>query len=67
MERIVEKRIYAEPIMGATINGDLARIIGEQVMEIDGEMYDQYIYNIEGFTPEDGLPFISLKAYLYLL
>jgi hypothetical protein len=38
-------------------------IIGEQTVELeDGRVIEQYLYNIDGYTPENGKPFAALKA-----
>jgi hypothetical protein len=42
--------------------GEPVEVIGEQQMERDGEIFEQYIYHKQGFKPMNGKPFIALKA-----
>lgn len=42
--------------------GSAIEIIGEEVYEIDGKVYEGYLYNIVGYTPKNGLPFIARKC-----
>lgn len=68
MERIFDIKMYNETIMGGSITGNLVEIIGEQKMELeDGRIVEQYLYNIVGYTPANGKPFVSLKANLFLI
>ena len=61
-ERLISAKRYDKPVMDGSITGSLVEIIGEQVVEINGKMCDQYIYNIVGYTPKNGKPFAALKA-----
>ena len=44
---------------------DLVEIIGEQVIEYEGRVLDQYLYNIVGYTPKNGKPFMALKSNIF--
>jgi len=66
METIIKEKYYDKPIEGGSITGNLVEVIGEQLMLKDGKIYDQYIYNIVGYTPKNGKPFAALKANIIL-
>lgn len=55
---LVEKK-YEKPINGYTVMGDMVEIIGEALDKANGNEY--YYYNIVGYTPENGKPFVALK------
>lgn len=58
---------YAESVAAYSMFSDSpVEIIGEQLMqrEDDGKWVEQYTYRIIGVEPENGLPFVSLKANL---
>lgn len=68
MERVFDRKTYSKSIQAGSIMGDLVEIIGEQKMELeDGRIIEQYLYNIVGYIPKNGKPFVSLKANLFLL
>lgn len=58
---------YNKPIEGGSVTGNFVEVIGEQVVEDGGKTYDQYIYNIVGYTPKNGKPFVALKSNIILL
>jgi hypothetical protein len=65
---VLEKEIYETPIKGVSIVSDnLIEIVGEQIVVIDGEIKEQFIYNIVGYEPKNGKPFISLKDNIVLI
>lgn len=65
---VLERNYFKEPKKGISIVGDeLITIIGEQIAEYEGVIYDQYIYNIDGYKPANGKPFVSMKANIVLL
>ena len=65
---VLERNYFKEPKKGISIVGDeLITIIGEQIAEYEGVIYDQYIYNIDGYKPANGKPFASIKANIILL
>ena len=68
MKELLEKRMYDEPLKGIScFSANSVTIIGEQrVILDDGREVEQYIYTIDGYVPENGKPFVSLKANIYL-
>ena len=56
---LVEKK-YEKPINGYTVMGDMVEIIGEAIDKANGKEY--YYYNIVGYPPENGKPFVALKC-----
>ena len=64
MDKVLEETMYEETKSGISmIGGDKVEIIGERIVEFeDGTIVEQYIYNIVGYTPKNGKPFVSLKA-----
>lgn len=65
---VIEKETYETPVKGISIVSDnLVEIIGEQTVVIDGEIKEQFIYNIVGYEPKNGKPFISLKDNIVLI
>lgn len=61
--RVLSKNMYKIAKQGGSLTGNLVSIIGEQTIELtDGRIVEQFLYNIEGYTPENGLPFAALKA-----
>lgn len=60
---VLREKMYEEPRQGGSMTGNFVEVIGERtVMLEDGRVIEQYIYNIEGYTPENGKPFVALKA-----
>ena len=65
---VIEKEVYEKPINGISIVSDnLVEIIGEQTVEMNGEILEQFIYNIVGYESKNGKPFISLKDNIILI
>ena len=65
---VIKKEVYEKPINGISILSDnLVEIIGEQTVEMDGEILEQFIYNIVGYESKNGKPFISLKDNIILI
>lgn len=65
---VLSKEMYTEPVQGGSVTGNLVEVIGEQVVQfLDGQVVEQYLYNIVGFTPKNGKPFASHKANIFLL
>ena len=68
MEKRISIEMYPEPLDGISlVGGDLVKIVGEQVVEIDGKLYDQYIYDIVGYIPKNGKHFAALKPNLVVV
>ncbi|KXY51142.1 hypothetical protein AT268_32090 [Bacillus cereus] len=66
--KILQVKMYEEVKEGFSIFSDnRVEIIGEQTMSIDGKILEQYLYNIDGYTPDNGKPFVSLKSNIILL
>lgn len=63
--KIISTTMYEEPIQGGSVTGNLVEIIGEQVIEYEGRALDQYLYNIVGYTPKNGKPFMALKSNIF--
>lgn len=59
------KKMYKKAYRGGSIMGDPVEIIGEAVDKANGNEY--YYYNICGYTPENGLPFVALKANIIVV
>lgn len=66
VEKILSEEMYDEPIKGGSITGNFVEVIGERVVNRCGKILEQYLYNIEGYTPKNGLPFVALKSNIYL-
>lgn len=66
VDKILSEEMYDEPIKGGSINGNFVEVIGERVVNRCGKILEQYLYNIEGYTPKNGLPFVALKSNIYL-
>lgn len=66
VEKILSEEMYDEPIKGGSITGNFVEVIGERVVNRFGKILEQYLYNIEGYTPKNGLPFVALKSNIYL-
>lgn len=61
--KVLRREMYSNPIRGRSLFTDIpVEIIGEQTVEVNGKIEDQYIYNIVGYKPENGKPFIGLKC-----
>jgi hypothetical protein len=66
-EVILDKRQYVEPIFGYSMfGGDKVKVWGEQRVQRGDKVFDQYIYDIVGHEPQNGLPFVSLKGNIIL-
>ena len=65
---ILNETTYEVPIKGYTLFTDnFVTIIGERTIVIDGDIKEQYIYNIDGYEAKNGKPFVSLKANIVLM
>lgn len=65
--KIISKVEYDEPVKGWSLfTGIPVEIIGELTVEFDGKIIEQYIYNIVGYKPEYGMPFVSRKCNILL-
>ena len=65
----IEKNIkmYKRHYLGGTIIGSRIEVVGEETIEEeDGRECDCYLYNIIGYTPENGKLFVALKANVFL-
>lgn len=59
---------YENVYHAVTTMGDFAEIVGEQTVQLeDGRIIEQYIYNLEHYKPENGLPFVAMKCNLTLI
>lgn len=57
------KVTYQKQVAGISSWGEPITLIGEQLCQLeDGSVVEQYLYNIDGLTPENGLPFAALKG-----
>lgn len=55
--------IYDTPRKGIEVMwGEPVEVIGEQQVEHDGRILEQYLYNKIGYSPKNGKPFVSLKS-----
>lgn len=67
MEKILNERMYENKVNGASVMGSQVEVIGERTIKTeDGRVLEQYIYNIVGYTPKNGKPFVALKANIFL-
>lgn len=64
---IISKTMYDKPLKGGSVTGNSVEIIGEQTVECNGRILEQYIYNIDGYTAKNGLPFVALKDNIIIL
>lgn len=67
MDKVIRKKMYEEPLTGGSITGNLVEVIGEREVLHEGKVLEQYIYNIEGYTPKNGKPFVALKDNIIIL
>ena len=60
---------YKKSYRAGSVTGNEVDIIGEAVYRngADGKLYDCYLYNIVGYTPQNGKPFVSRKENIYIL
>lgn len=66
--KVLESITYEKEVDGISVFSDsMVKIIGEQVVEIDGTIKEMYVYNIVGYNPENGKPFVGLKANIITL
>lgn len=65
---ILEKEMYPETKKGISMfGGDIVTIIGEQTVRLkNGEVIEQYLYDIDGYTAENGKAFVGLKSNISL-
>ena len=65
---VINVTMYGEPKEAYSMfSGDKVEIIGEQTISYEGKVLDQYLYNIVGYTPKNGKPFMGLKGNLVLV
>jgi hypothetical protein len=69
MDKLISTGSYTKSKKGISLFSDNEiEIIGEQTVELEnGKVIEQYLYNIVGYTPENGKPFVSLKANIVLI
>ena len=66
--KVLDTTMYDLPKKAISMwSGDEVEIIGEQTARYGDKLLEQYIYNIVGYTPANGKPFISLKSNLVLV
>ena len=65
VEKILSETMYDTPKQGGSFTGNLVEIIGERTVNRCGKILEQYLYNIVGYTPKNGLPFVALKSNIY--
>ena len=68
MENILQEINYEKLMKGISMfSSDIVTIIGERKVKLeDGRIVEQYLYNIDGYTPKNGKPFVSLKANIII-
>lgn len=60
--KAINVKMFNESVEAVSIMGGPVLIVGEQQMELeDGRVVDQYLYDVVGYTPENGKHFASLK------
>ena len=64
---VIEERMYDKPVRGGSITGNLVDIIGERTEIREGKILDFYLYNICGYKPSNGRPFVALKSNIFVL
>lgn len=65
--KVLSATQYDKMIRGYSITGSMVEIIGEQTVQLsDGRIVEQYVYNIVGVIPQNGKPFMALKANIYI-
>lgn len=64
--KIINQQMYEMPRQGGSVTGNLVEVIGEQLVEDDGQRLDLYLYNIVGYQPKNGQPFAALKCNIIL-
>lgn len=69
MTKVLDSKLYSEYQEGISMfSENKVLIIGEQTVELeDGRIVEQFLYNIIGYAPENGKPFVSLKGNIILL
>lgn len=64
---ILEERQYEEVKKGYSIfSGEPVTIIGEAIVSIDGDIKEEYLYNIDNYTAKNGKPFMALKCNIHV-
>lgn len=65
---ILNKEMYTETKKGISMfGGEPVTIIGEQTVRLkNGEVIEQYLYDVDGYTAENGECFVGLKANISL-
>lgn len=55
--------MYDKAKMGVSMfSGSVVEVIGERTVTEKGKTLEQYLYNIVGYEPDNGEPFVSLKV-----
>lgn len=68
VEKVSNEKTYDVPVKGFSLfSGDPVTIIGEQTVERNGKLLEQYLYHIDGYIAKNGLPFVALKCNLVTL
>ena len=67
-QTVLSQRDYTETKTGiSNFGGDHVTIIGERLVRLPNDVeVEQYLYHIVGHTPENGQPFVGLKANIML-
>ena len=63
--KVISIKMYDKPIRAiSSFSSNEVLIIGEQIVEYEGRTLEQYLYNMVGYVPNNGKPFVSLKDNL---
>ena len=66
--KVLKEMNYSKVLEGISIaSGSRVFVKGERTIELeDGRIISQYIYDIDGVTPQNLQPFVALKANIIL-
>lgn len=66
--KVLDSVMYDKPIRAiSAFSSNEVEIIGEQKVEYEGRILEQYLYNLLGYVPNNGKPFAALKGNLILI
>lgn len=67
-QTVLSQTDYPETKSGISMfGGDPVTIIGERRVRLSNDQeVEQYLYHIDNYTPENGEPFVALKANIML-
>lgn len=66
--RVISKSYFVEPVVGySVVSGNRVYVRGKQLVIFEsGNLVEQYIYDIDGYIPDNGKSFVANTCNIML-